>query len=57
MSGTYTYRDEAVAAALLDSEPGDVVVVHEVFCEMRADDDSTRCTCRPEQIEVPEVSA
>lgn len=51
---TFAYRDEAIAAALLESEPGDVVFVHEVYCAMEQGDP---CNCQADELVVPETLA
>ena len=37
---------EAIAVALRESQPGDVVIVHAERCAQRSDDES-ECTCAP----------
>lgn len=50
---TYDTRDEAIAAAMLESEDGDEVLVHAPTCEMGrwADEESAEqkpCSCTPD---------
>lgn len=42
--------DEAIAAALAESAPGEIVVVHAAHCE--ADEDGDGCTCEPLELTV-----
>lgn len=39
-------RDEALAEAVADAEPGDVVEIHELSCDLDEDADLA-CTCQP----------
>lgn len=54
MSGTLNTcatQDEAIELAVRESQPGDVVVVHEVECKVTLDGenyvDEATCTCTP----------
>lgn len=51
---TYPTREEAIAIAVADSEPGDTVLVHAVSCATKRNQD---CDCSPEVIVVPEARA
>jgi hypothetical protein len=47
----YATQDEAIAAALEESSPGEIVAVHEVTCKGREEPnppyDVVGCTCDP----------
>jgi hypothetical protein len=45
-------QSDAIAAAILDSEPGDAVIIHAEGCGMARDED---CDCRTYVITVPEI--
>jgi hypothetical protein len=41
-------QEEAIAEALRESQPGDVVAIHALDCKLRPHDiDDSRCTCVP----------
>ena len=44
---THPTLDEAIAIAISESAPGDVVVIHDEACEVSEDDGDTGCTCEP----------
>jgi hypothetical protein len=46
----FATRDEAIAAALAELEPGGTLAVHADECEMVDDED--QCTCTPMLIQV-----
>jgi hypothetical protein len=46
----YDTQEEAIAAALAEIEPGGIVSVHALDCEM--EDDEDECTCTPMVIQV-----
>ncbi len=48
--GDFDTREEAIAAALEDLEPGDSVIVHKHDCAVRLD---APCNCDPQIIIIP----
>lgn len=49
--GTYASRDEAIAVALANTEPGDEICIHTPECA--DDDEGEGCTCEPEILTRP----
>lgn len=53
---SYRTQDEALAEALAESQPGDIVTVHERSCAsitaVRFEDVSRLCTCEPMELVV-----
>lgn len=47
-------QEEAIAAAMEESEPGDVIAIHEAACSVTADVD---CDCTPLIITVGEMGS
>jgi len=50
----YASQEEAIAAAIAESEPGDIVEIHDVACRAQVDED---CDCEVLTIQVPDPAA
>lgn len=50
----YATQEEAIAAALAESEPGDIIEIHDVACTVQVDEP---CDCEVLTIRVGEAQA